>query len=111
MSTLGRPDDLKLHLPATSGHHVQIEYGNYDFAWYPNWGLGIAFLGHHVVAIWSAERDALTVGAEIAHDFRRWAQREAELSDGERIFLTERGCAEDVTAESFAVSDGTVDRV
>lgn len=91
MSKIGTPDTLSLHLPATTGSQVTREEGNYDFSWYPQWGLAIAFLGHHIVAVYSAERDTVQVGNEIAGDFREWAKDQAERTENERIALTERG--------------------
>lgn len=94
MSKIGSPDTLDLHLPATNGHRTQVERGNFDYAWYPSWGLALAFLGHHIVAVWSAERDTVTVGNEIAEDFRSWATVQEQRSNAERVALTERGHAE-----------------
>lgn len=109
MSVASSPDTLSLHLRIPRATHVEVQQGDYDFAWYAQWGLGIAFLGHHIVAVYSAERDTLTVGTEITDCFRDWAREQAELTAEARVVLLERGRVEANLSHAAEHASGAID--
>lgn len=87
-------DVLMLHLPATTGGSLQVRRRMYDFAWYPQWNMAMAFIGHEPVALYDATNDELVPGEALRTEFVAWARARTAQRDDDTITLTERGRAE-----------------
>lgn len=70
---------------------VQEPAGDFDLAWYAQSGMGVAWLGHHPVAIVNAEGTIAEAPDEIIAALRAFVVRHAGRSDNDTITLTDKG--------------------
>ena len=94
MSSENVIDLMTLHLPPTTGATRQVRHRMYDFCWYPQWNMAIAFIGHEPVALYDAVADELVPSEALRTEFMEWARARRPPRDDDTVTLTERGRVE-----------------
>lgn len=102
---------LKLHMPPSKACTLQEAAGDFDFAWYAPIGMGIAWLGHHVVGVVNVENDVSEGTSETVTALRSFVTRHAGRSDNDTVMLTERGRVEANLLHAQRGADGSSDTV